>query len=181
MEKITRIYLRLLRRLAKRKDGFFYNLWRKELGRLFPEDKQFEAFDNILWDDGFHFTGDVTDPNNQKSDFGQGITYHEIFIKGVLPFIDKDSIVLEIGPGRGSWTKGLLTAKEVWGLDAKSLENNKIMEFLGHPKNLKYFQVKDFECRDLPNDYFDFVFSYGCFCHIPWEGIEKYIKSIYKK
>lgn len=179
--KLIQTGLKVTKRISRRKGDIFYRLHRAGLKAFYPVDKQFEAFDQVLWEDGYHYTSDVTDPTNGASDGGQGVTYYEIYDKGVRPFVDEESVVLEIGPGRGAWTKGLLTAKEVWALDAKSLEHNKIMEYLNSPENLKYFQVRDFECRDLPDDYFDFVFSYGVFCHIPWEGISAYMQNIYKK
>ncbi|MCH7970931.1 MAG: class I SAM-dependent methyltransferase [Chloroflexi bacterium] len=148
---------------------------------FYPERRQFEAFDRILWKDGYHFTGEVMDPANPTEEHGQGVTHHEIYRYGVQPFVASDSNVLEIGPGRGSWTKALLGAKEVWALDAKSLENNRIMDYLGSPENLRYIQVSDFECADLPDNYFDFLFSHQVFCHIPWDGIVAYMRNLYPK
>ena len=35
---------------------------------------------------------------------------------------------------------------------------------------MRYVEVSDFSCRELPDDHFDFLFSFGVFCHISWEG-----------
>lgn len=46
---------------------------------------------------------------------------------------------------------------------------------------MKYFQVKDFKCEMLPDSYFDYMFSYGCLCHVSFEGIREYAKNLYTK
>jgi len=148
--------------------------------KFYTEDRPLEAFDSVLWKNGFHNTGEVMDPTN-STDHGQGVTYHEVYRQAVKPFVAADSNIVEIGPGRGAWTKALIGAKEVWALDAKSLENNGIMDYLGSPKNLRYIQVSDFECSDLPDNHFDFFFSYQAFCHIPWDGIVAYMNNLYPK
>ena len=178
---VVKLFLRIIKRLSRKKGDLFYRMWRAGLKMFYSEDRQFEAFDDVLWEDGYHHTGEVMNPANSASDGGQGVTYYEIYRGGVQPFVVPDSNVLEIGPGRGSWTKALLRAQEVWALDAKSLENNRIMDYLGSPKNLRYVQVSDFECADLSEDYFDFLFSYGVFCHIPWDGIAAYMRNLYPK
>ncbi len=42
-------------------------------------------------------------------------------------------------------------------------------------------QIHDFSCKDLPVNYFDFLFSFGTFCHISWEGQCQYYKNLYAK
>lgn len=180
MQKIIDSYIKVVKRFAKRKDGKLYNHHRWLL-KIFYSKKPFEGFNKILWKDGFHYTGEVMDQDSNKGDSGQGVTYYQIYNKGIKPYVNKDTVVLEIGPGRGSWTKALLKAKEVWAMDAQDLKRNKILDYLSYPSNLKYIAVKNFDCKDLPDEYFDFVFSYGCFCHIPWDGIVAYIENLYKK
>ena len=90
-------------------------------------------------------------------------------------------MALEIGPGRGAWTKALLPSKEIYALDALSAEHNRFYEYLGHPENVQYFHVQDFECKMLPDDHFDYMFSYGCFCHVSFEGIQAYAENVHPK
>lgn len=66
-------------------------------------------------------------------------------------------------------------------MDALPEEHNKFFEYLGYPENVKYFQVKDCECEMLPENYFDYMFSFGCLCHVSFEGITKYAINIYPK
>ena len=88
---------------------------------------------------------------------------------------------MEIGPGRGAWTRCMLNAREVWCLDAKSREDNEIDKYLGSPKNMTYQQVDDFSCSTLPDNYFTYVFSFGTFCHISFEGVSQYARNMYPK
>ena len=62
-----------------------------------------------------------------------------------------------------------------------SAEHNGFFEYLGHPRNVKYFQVQDFKCEPLPDNSFDFMFSHGCLCHVSFDGISQYARHIYPK
>ena len=75
----------------------------------------------------------------------------------------------------------LLPSKEVYALDALPEKHNKFFEYLGHPDNVKYFQVEDFKCSMLPGEYFDYMFSFGCLCHVSFEGISEYAINLYPK
>jgi hypothetical protein len=135
-----------------------------------------------VWKGGY-YEGDVLDPVGPSSyrEFGYISVLHAIYIYCIEPYITEDSIVLEIGPGRGAWTKTMLNAKEIWCLDAKSREDNDIDNYLGHPKNLIYHQVSDFLCRELPDKQFDYLFSFGALCHVSWDGIVQYMHNLYPK
>lgn len=135
-----------------------------------------------LWEGGY-FEGDPLDPL-AKSTFGNygfiSILY-ATYLLCIRPYITPETRALEIGPGRGGWTKALLPAKEVWTLDALSAEYNGFFEYLDHPKNVRYIQVNDFECKDLPDGHFDYMFSFGCLCHVSFEGVSEYAKNIFPK
>ena len=150
-------YIQFIRLLSTSKKGFMYNYYRRLLGKYYTQDS-FKAFNEILWKDGFLSASnkDVCDPTNTDSDYNQGVTFYEVYEKAMKPFFNNFSCILEIGPGRGYFTKGLLPAKEIWCLDAKSLKNNDIFKYLNHPKNVKYIEASDFNCKDLPDNYFDF-------------------------
>ena len=88
---------------------------------------------------------------------------------------------LELGPGRGAWSKALLPSRELYALDALPEEHNRFYEYLGYPEHVKYFQVNDFKCEMLPEDHFDYMFSFGCLCHVSFEGIREYARNIHPK
>ncbi|PSB04082.1 class I SAM-dependent methyltransferase [Merismopedia glauca] len=142
---------------------------------------ELNSFQN-LWNNGY-YEGDPLQPLASSS-YGQ-LNYmsvlHATYLKCIKPYVNSETIAVEIGPGRGAWTKALLPAKEVWGLDALSAEHNQFFEYLDYPQNVKYFQVTDFTCSMLPNDYFNYMFSFGCLCHVSFQGISEYAANIFPK
>jgi phospholipid N-methyltransferase len=106
---------------------------------------------------------------------------HATYLRCIRPYVNSQTVALEIGPGRGAWTKALLNSKEVWALDALSAEHNRFFEYLGNPSNVRYFQVHDLECKMLPDDFFTYMFSFGCLCHVSFEGITQYAANLYSK
>src|ERR1700741_675056 len=47
-------------------------------------------------------------PERKKEEKYIGGNYRKVFKKAVLPFIKKNSKVLELGPGKGSWSVAIL-------------------------------------------------------------------------
>jgi len=143
--------------------------------------EELDSFKGI-WNGGY-YEGDPLKPMS-KSTYGQlGFisVLHATYLQCIKPYVNKNTVSLEIGPGRGAWTKALLPSKQVYALDALPAEHNGFFEYLEHPENVKYFQVKDFMCEMLPDNYFDYMFSFGCLCHVSFEGISEYARNIYPK
>jgi hypothetical protein len=142
---------------------------------------ELNAFQGI-WKGGY-FGGDPLDPVG-KSTYGQlGFmsVIHATYLRCIKPYVNGDTVAVEIGPGRGAWTKALLPAREVYALDALPEEYNRFFEYLEHPKHVKYFQVADFKCAMLPDNYFNYMFSFGTLCHVSFEGIKEYAVNLYPK
>ena len=135
-----------------------------------------------LWEGGY-YEGDPLEPLTKSTygNYGYMSVLHATYLRCIKSYIKPETTALEIGPGRGAWTKAMLGAKEIWTLDALSAEYNQFFEYLNHPTNVKYFQVEDFECRMLPENYFNYMFSFGCLCHVSFEGISEYAKNIFPK
>jgi phospholipid N-methyltransferase len=106
---------------------------------------------------------------------------HATYLRCIKPYIHSQTVALEIGPGRGAWTKAMLPAREVWTLDTLPEEENRFYEYLGHPAHVKYIQVTDFQCSMLPDDYFSYMFSFGCFCHVSFQGMREYAVHLFPK
>jgi SAM-dependent methyltransferase len=138
-----------------------------------------------LWRGGY-YEGDPLDPTGM-SNYGPAFNFmgilHVTYLVCIKPWVTRNSTVLEIGPGRGGWTKCILTCepRHVCCLDALPADHNHFWEYLHYPENVRYYQVSDFECNELPDDTFDFLFSFGCFCHISRGGIERYLKNLHRK
>jgi len=88
---------------------------------------------------------------------------------------------VEIGPGRGAWTKTMLDSKEVYALDALPEKHNRFYEYLDHPRNVQYHQVEDFDCRILPDNYLLTCSHLDVLCHVSFEGITRYAVNILPK
>ena len=101
-------------------------------------------------------------------------------IRNKLP---ERAVVLEIGPGRGGWTKALLgqSVQKLYALDALSAEHNGFWTYVGNDPRVVYTQVGDFECTPVPDREIDFFFSFGVFCHISRRGTEAYFTSVARK
>jgi hypothetical protein len=143
--------------------------------------KELSSFEG-LWKGGY-YEGDPLKPLS-KSGYGL-LNYmsvlHVIYLRCIKPYVNSETIALEIGPGRGAWTKALLPSKEIWALDAVSARDNKFFEYVGNSQNVKYFQVKNLDCQMLPEDYFNYMFSFGCLCHVSFQGITEYAKNLFSK
>lgn len=125
------------------------------------------------------------DPQGRSAYFQMGYisVLHAVYQACIRPNITPETSALEIGPGRGAWTKTFREAREVWCLDALSAEYNRFWEYVGEENRsrVRYFQVEDFSCRQLPDNYFDFLFSFGTFCHISWQRQQDYYRNLFPK
>ena len=139
------------------------------------------AFQDI-WHGGY-FEGDPLNPLAQSNyhELGYMSVLHATYLRCIKPYVNATTVALEIGPGRGAWTRALLPAKEVYALDALPESHNRFYEYLDHPQHVKYFQVQDFRCTELPDDHFTYMFSFGCLCHVSFEGISQYALNTYAK
>jgi hypothetical protein len=104
---------------------------------------------------------------------------HAIYLRCIRPYIGPESVALEIGPGSGAWTRTMLGARELWALDSQPEEELGLRQALGHPLHLRFVQSRDASQAGLPEGHFDFMFSFGCFCHLPPEGIAAYAKNLF--
>lgn len=142
---------------------------------------ELESFHKI-WSGGY-YEGDPLDPlsRSKYGRMGYMSILHAVYLCCIKPYLDRGTVALEIGPGRGAWTKALLPAREVWALDALSAQHNGFFEYVGQQPQVRYFQVNDFSCSMLPENHFDYVFSFGCLCHVSFDGIMAYARNLYPK
>jgi len=136
-----------------------------------------------IWKGGY-FEGPVLSELQFSGGYGScgymSVVY-ATYLKCIKPYINSESVVLEIGPGRGTWTKTMLGAKKVVVMDALSAEHNDFWRFVGDRPNVEYIEVKDFSCDQLPDNFFNYVFSFGCLCHISFDGIAEYATNLFPK
>jgi len=108
----------------------------------------------------------------------------EIVSRCIKHYVGNKS-VLEIGPGRGFWTKKILqySPQNILCLDALSVKHNCFWEYVGvHNQNIvRYYQINNFGCDEVEDNSIDYLFSYDVFCHISFYGINAYMAGLKTK
>lgn len=128
---------------------------------------------------GYGKIPDITKPTGYNEHLG--CDFHEIYQTIIRPYIHGFTKALEVGSGRGSYTRGLLDAKEVWVLEAQPRWMTRIDEFLQHPRNLTFIKVEDTSCRELPDSYFDYFLSMATFYTFHDQQREEYLTNLFSK
>lgn len=95
-----------------------------------------------------------------------GGSYSDVFYKAAFPYLKPDSVVMELGPGKGSWSRALLKFLPTGQLHTLDFQDT--LPWL-QPENyqgkLKCHQVRDNSFSSVPDFYFDFFWSFGVLCH----------------
>jgi len=102
-----------------------------------------------------------------------GASYRRVFWQGLAPYLRPDARVLELGPGRGSWSRAILslvTNGELHTVDY--LDVSTWLEPTKYGGRLVCHQVNDNSFSGRPNGFFDAFWSFGVLCHNNIEDIE---------
>ncbi len=119
----------------------------------------------------------IPGPRRILEEVRAGGSYREVFFRAVLPYIDSDSKVLELGPGSGSWTRAILKyvpRGEVHTVDFQDVRGW-IRPAPGDGR-LVCHQVSDNSFARLPALTFDFLWSFGVLCH----NNKEHIRAIFR-
>ena len=137
---------------------------------------------STIWKGGY-FEGDPLDQmgRNGYNRLGYMSVLYATYLCCIKPYVNENSVVLEIGAGRGAWTRTMLKAKEIAVLEAVDAEHSRFWEYVGDHEHVQYHKVSDFSCSVLPDDYFNFFFSFGCFCHLPSAAVAEYMSNVHAK
>jgi phospholipid N-methyltransferase len=137
-----------------------------------------------IWQGGY-FEGNPLDPMTWSSYglLGYNSILYTTFSACIRPYIERTTTVLEIGPGRGAWTKTFLErgCRKVYAVDAAPPEHTHFWDYVGHDDRVEYVTAHDFTLADVPDDSVDFFFSFGVFCHLLPAMCEQYIESLGRK
>jgi SAM-dependent methyltransferase len=104
-----------------------------------------------------------------------GGSYKTVFLKAVLPYIKSNSVVLELGPGKGSWSRAIL--KHIPHGELHTVDFQNVEQWLDPGKfqgRLTCHKVEDNSFSCIQDNYFDFFWSFGVLCH----NNVKHIKEI---
>jgi SAM-dependent methyltransferase len=104
-----------------------------------------------------------------------------VFHKAVVPFLTPDSKVLELGPGRGSWSRAILKYIPSGELHVVDFQNvKKWLKPEKYDGRLICHKVEDNSFAGFKDEYFDFFWSFGVLCHNNIEQIRKILASALK-
>lgn len=117
--------------------------------------------------------------------FAQGKQEVELFTKDVVEIwgsVPKDKRMLEIGCGIGRQSRALSEMfEEVYATDVSSNMITKAKELNSDLKNVKFIKTNGQDLRHFPDNYFDLVYSYAVFIHIPdRQIIGDYFREIHR-
>lgn len=107
-----------------------------------------------------------------------GGSYYRIYRELIVPNVRKDSHVLELDPGRGSWTRAILDLVpygEVHTVDFQDV--TKWLDPGDYHGRLVCHQVSENDYSELPREFFDFFWSFGVLCHNNLADIKTILKK----
>jgi hypothetical protein len=131
-------------------------------------------------------SGDVTRPEPDAVRAGEeraaGGSYYEVLTRAIVPYLGPDSAVLELGPGRGSWTRAML------GIAARGvvhtvdvLDVTPWLQPERYAGRLVCHRSFDNSFDAVPDAAFDFFFSFGVLCHNNGEHIAEILANSRRK
>lgn len=95
-----------------------------------------------------------------------GGSYRRVFHAAVLPYLESGSIVLELGPGKGSWTKAILKHIPQGTLHTVDFQDVSLwLKPEKHAGKLVCHKVQENSFSQFPDSMFDFFWSMGVLCH----------------
>lgn len=113
-----------------------------------------------------------------------GGSYRKVFRKGLLPFLQPNSKVLEIGPGKGSWSAAILRHIPQGELHVVDFQNvEPWLQPSRYQGRLTCHQISgNFDYDKLfQDDYFDVCWSFGVLCHNNVDQIEEILAQTLPK
>jgi hypothetical protein len=117
-----------------------------------------------------------------KEERAIGGSYRKVFLQALAPYLRPDSRVLELGPGRGSWSRAILRYIPCGELQTVDFQD--VTQWL-HPERyggrLICHRVSDNSFNCLRDDYFDFFWSFGVLCHNEVKGIQQLLLNVRRK
>lgn len=137
-----------------------------------------------IWAGGY-FEGDPLDPmaSSGYGIFGYHSSLYLTYLTCIRPFIGPDTTVLEIGPGRGAWTRALLALqpKRIYAVDVVDPDYSGFWSYVGRDPRVEHIVAADQSLDGIADGSIDHFFSFGCFCHISPEMSVEYINSLARK
>lgn len=133
---------------------------------------------------GGYFEGDPLDPMAPSTYgvYGYNSILYTVYSACIRPYITPESVVLEIGPGRGAWSKAILhrNCRKLYAVDVADPEHTRFWRHVGEDRRAEYIVADDLSLSGVPDDSIGFFFSFGVFCHLKPEMCEAYLDAIFR-
>ena len=115
--------------------------------------------------------------------YGYNSILYTIYSACIRPYVTPTTTILEIGPGRGAWTRAFLDrgCQKIYAVDAAPAEHTNFWQYVGRDPRAEYIMAHDFKLSEVPDGSIDLFFSFGVFCHLTPEMCEQYIASLTPK
>jgi len=95
----------------------------------------------------------------------------------LLPYLTKETVAVEIGPGGGRWTRYMLGVKKLYAVDF----HQELLDGLKRnfrKANLTFVRNAGDDFPGIPDESIDFIFSFGTFVHLDVEIIDRYLNNM---
>ncbi|NEQ97123.1 MAG: class I SAM-dependent methyltransferase [Cyanothece sp. SIO2G6] len=125
---------------------------------------------------------DAGDPVLLKEEQVVGGSYRDIFMEAIATYLRPDSRVLELGPGRGSWSRAIL--KYIPNGKLHTIDFQDVSQWLDvdqYGGRLTCHTVTENSFACVADDTFDFFWSFGVLCHNNVEQIEQILGNALNK
>lgn len=93
------------------------------------------------------------------------------------PYISPESVILEIGPGGGRWTRYMLDAKQIYAVDYHQELLDELRSNFS-PPNIVAIANNGTDFPGVPDKAIDFLFTFGTFVHLDLDIIEAYLGNM---
>lgn len=134
---------------------------------------------------GGYFEGSPLDPMSSSTYgvYGYNSILYTVYSACIRPYITASTVVLEIGPGRGAWSKTFLhrNCRKLYAVDVADPAHTHFWDYVGRDSRAEYLVVNNLLLAGVPDDSIDFFFSFGVFCHLKPEMCEEYLLAIFRK
>lgn len=111
-----------------------------------------------------------------------GGSYRQVFREAIVPRLSSDSHVMELGPGRGSWSRAILSQITQGRLTTVDFQD--VTEWLDptdYAGRLECHRVFDNSFRCIEDDSIDFFWSMGVLCHNNQDQITEILRNALPK
>ncbi len=145
-----------------------------------------EMFNNYKRKNKFKLLGRVLRAIKSKEIYGmewgdpEAIPPLQYFIKKFIePYVNPESLALEIGPGGGRWIKYFSKFKKVYAVDYHQEILDELKKNFKN-KNVIFIKNSGTDFPSIESESIDYVFSFGVFVHLNIDIIEGYLNNIHR-